>query len=94
MGVLAVGAGAIALIAVVGFALVALVVIVVGPSRRVRAEPPLDPEVEAALLLGEDPDEVALEASPDTDTDTYADVDAPEGEDAAAEYWPADGEQA
>ena len=101
MGVLAVGAGAIALIAVVGFALLALVVIVVGPSRRVRAEPPLDPEVEAALLLGEDPDEVALEASPNTGTytdtgtnsDTYA-ADEQEGGDAAAEYWPADGEQA
>jgi hypothetical protein len=99
MGVLAVGAGAIALIAVVGFALIALVVIVVGPSRRVRAEPPLDPEVEAALLLGEDPDEVALEASPDTGTGTgtgtgtYA-ADEQEGGDAAAEYWPADGEQA
>jgi len=102
MGVLAVGAGAIALIAVVGFALLALVVIVVGPSRRVRAEPPLDPEVEAALLLGEDPDEVALEATPDTGTytdtdtnsDTYAAADEQEGGDAAAEYWPADGEQA
>jgi hypothetical protein len=91
MGVLAVGAGAIALIAVVGFALIALVVIVVGPSRRVRAEPPLDPEVEAALLLGEDPDEVALEASPDTGA--YA-ADEQEGGDAAAEYWPADDEQA
>lgn len=92
MGVLAVGAGAIALIAVVGFALLALVVIVVGPSRRVRAEPPLDPEVEAALLLGEDPDEVALDATPDTDA--HADADGQAGEDAAAEYWPSDGEQA
>jgi hypothetical protein len=94
MGVLAVGAGAIALIAVVGFALLALVVIVVGPSRRVRAEPPLDPEVEAALLLGEDPDEVALDATPGTDTDAHADADGQAGEDAAAEYWPSDGEQA
>jgi hypothetical protein len=61
MGVLlAVSGGAIAVI-VVGIALLALVVIVVGPSRRVRAEPPMDPAVEAALLLGEDPDEVAHE---------------------------------
>jgi hypothetical protein len=107
MGVLAVGAGAIALIAVVGIALIALVVIVVGPSRRVRAEPPLDPAVEAALLLGEDPDEVALEATPNTcadagtDAGTDADLDFDseaftyaDDDAASAESRPTDGEQA
>jgi hypothetical protein len=41
---------------VLGLCVLAVVVIVVGPSRRVRAERPLDPDTEAALLLGEDPD--------------------------------------
>jgi hypothetical protein len=55
--VLGISAGSIALIAVAGVAFLALVVIVVGPSRRVRAEPPLDPDEESAVLLGEDPEE-------------------------------------
>jgi hypothetical protein len=55
--VLGIGAGSIALIAIAVVAFLALVVIVVGPSRRVRAEPPLDPDEESAILLGEDPDD-------------------------------------
>jgi|JRHI01.1.fsa_nt_gi hypothetical protein len=35
----------------------AVLLIVVGPSRRIRAERRLDAETQAALLLGEDPDE-------------------------------------
>jgi hypothetical protein len=35
-----------------------LILIVVAPWRGVRREPPLDDEVEARLLLGEDPDEI------------------------------------
>ncbi|MFM7225520.1 MAG: hypothetical protein ACKOBG_05615 [Actinomycetota bacterium] len=42
---------------VVGASVAALVIIVVGPSRRVRAERPLPPEVEAAVLLGRRPEE-------------------------------------
>ena len=38
-----------------------VVLIVVGPTRRVRAEQPIDPDAEAALLLGEDPDAVEHE---------------------------------
>ena len=53
---LGVGAGSIAVIAIAVVAVLALVVIVVAPSRRVRREPPLDPDVESAILLGEDPD--------------------------------------
>lgn len=49
---------------VLGLCVLAVVVIVVGPSRRVRAERPLDPDTEAALLLGEDPD--ALDDEPAT----------------------------
>ena len=35
-----------------------LLVLIVAGTRRVRAEPPLDPDVEARLLLGEEPDVV------------------------------------
>jgi NAD/NADP transhydrogenase alpha subunit len=55
--VLGIGAGSVALIAIAVAALLGLVIIVVAPSRRVRAERRLDPDVEAALLLGEDPEE-------------------------------------
>ncbi len=37
---------------------VVLILIIVAPWRGVRREPPLDSEVEARLLLGEDPDEI------------------------------------
>ena len=46
-----------ALVAVAVLCVVVLVLVVVAPSRRVREEPPLDPEVEARLLLHQDPDE-------------------------------------
>ena len=49
---------------IVGASLVALLMIVIAPSRRVRAEHPLPRDVETSLLLGQDPDEaVAPEAS-------------------------------
>jgi hypothetical protein len=38
-----------------------LLVIVIAPWGRVRAEPPLDQEIETRLLLGEDPDELDRE---------------------------------
>jgi hypothetical protein len=41
---------------VAGISAVALLVIVLAPSRRVRAETRLDPEVETRLLLGVDPE--------------------------------------
>jgi hypothetical protein len=41
---------------VVGASVAALLMIVIGPSRKVRAEPPLPPDVEATLLLGQDPE--------------------------------------
>jgi hypothetical protein len=55
--ILGISTGSIELIAIAVVALLALVVIVVGPSRRVRAEPPLDPDEESAVLLGEDPED-------------------------------------
>ena len=41
---------------VVGASTVALLMIVIAPSRRVRAEPPLPRDVATKVLLGEDPD--------------------------------------
>jgi len=46
---------------IVGIAVVsvlALALIIVAPWRTVRREPPLAEEIEARLLLGEDPDEI------------------------------------
>ena len=40
---------------------IALVLIVVVPSRSVRADSGIDREAEARLLLGEDPDEIDRE---------------------------------
>lgn len=37
---------------------IVLLVIVIAPWRTVRREPRLDDEVQARLLLGEDPDEI------------------------------------
>ena len=41
---------------IVGASIVALLMIVIAPSRRVRAEPPLPKDVATRLLLGLDPD--------------------------------------
>lgn len=38
-----------------------LLVIVLGPTRTVREEPPLDEEVESRILLGESPDQIEEE---------------------------------
>jgi hypothetical protein len=45
---------------VVGASVVALLMILIAPSRRVRAEPPLPKDVETKLLLGEDPDQPTI----------------------------------
>jgi hypothetical protein len=52
---------------VVGASIVALAAIVIAPSRRVRAEPPLPREVEYKLLLGEDPDQPTSPPAPSED---------------------------
>jgi hypothetical protein len=41
---------------VVGASAAALLMILIGPSRQVRAEPPLPREVATKLLLGQDPE--------------------------------------
>ena len=40
------------------FAIAMIVLVIAGPSRRLREEAALDDEVQARLLLGEDPDEI------------------------------------
>jgi len=49
---------------VVGASVAALLMILIGPSRRVRAEKPLDRDVESKLLLGQDPDDVTIPPPP------------------------------
>jgi hypothetical protein len=44
--------------ALCALSVVVLVLIVVAPWKRVRAEPPIGREVQTRLLLGEDPDEI------------------------------------
>jgi hypothetical protein len=51
---------------VVGASAVGLLMILIAPSRRVRAEPPLPRDVETKLLLGEDPDQPTI-PPPSTD---------------------------
>ena len=46
----------------VGACVLAIVVIVIAPWRRVRDEPRIEPDVQTRLLLGESPDQVAAEA--------------------------------
>ena len=45
---------------IVGASTVALLMILIAPSRRVRAEPPLPKDVETRLLLGQDPDQPTI----------------------------------
>ena len=49
---------------VVGACAAALLMIVIAPSRRVRAEHPLPPDVEAKLLLGQDPEQPTIPPPP------------------------------
>ena len=49
----------VVVVIIVGLALVALVAIIVAPSRKVRAERPLPGDVEARVLLGESPRDIA-----------------------------------
>lgn len=52
---------------VFGLSLAGLLWIVIAPSRRVRQEPGLDPEIETKLLLGELPDEAEESESPSSE---------------------------
>jgi hypothetical protein len=61
-----------------GIAAVGLLVIVLAPSRRVRAEARLDREVETRLLLGVDPDVTAETAVVPPDDERHSDFGASE----------------
>jgi hypothetical protein len=52
---------------IVGASVVALLTIVIAPSRRVRAEQPLPTDVETKLLLGIDPDQPTIPPAPEVD---------------------------
>ena len=52
---------------IVGASAAALLMIVIAPSRRVRAEQPLPPDVEMKLLLGQDPDQPTMPPPPRAD---------------------------
>ena len=52
---------------VVGASAAALLMILIGPSRRVRAEPPLSREEETRLLLGQDPEQPTIPPTPTVD---------------------------
>ena len=54
---------------VVGASAVALLIIVIAPSRKVRSEPRVDREAETRLLLGRDPDDRTMPPSIDPDHD-------------------------
>jgi hypothetical protein len=49
---------------VVGASIVGVLVILIAPSRRIRAEKPLARDVETKLLLGQDPDEATIPPTP------------------------------
>lgn len=49
---------------VVGASAAALLMILIAPSRRVRAEPPIARDVETRLLLGQDPEPPTIPPSP------------------------------
>ena len=55
---------------VVGVAVALLAVIVIGPSRRVRAEPPLDLATQLTLLLGQEPTPEVIAALDEIARDT------------------------
>ncbi len=52
---------------VVGASAAALLMILIAPSRRVRAEPPLERDVETRLLLGSDPEQPTIPPAPPVD---------------------------
>jgi hypothetical protein len=63
---------AVVVVIVVGVALVALLAIIVAPSRSVRAERPLPDDVEARVLMGGSPREIAAEFEDRNEFDAHA----------------------
>jgi hypothetical protein len=63
---------------IAGVALVGLILIVLTPSRRLRAEARLDREIETRVLLGVDPDATDADARNDEREHAHADLSAKE----------------
>ena len=63
---------------VVGASIVGLLVILIAPSRRVRAEPPLPRDVATKLMLGEDPDQHTIPPPSDAHPAPYSPSDLAE----------------
>jgi hypothetical protein len=63
---------AVVVVIVVGIALVALLAIIVAPSRSVRAEGSLPDDVEARVLLGGSPREIAADMDDMDDVEEQA----------------------
>lgn len=61
---------------VVGASVVGILVIVAGPTRRVRAETGIDDEIETRILLGIDPEPAAAAAEDDATIDHPRDYSA------------------
>ncbi len=53
-----------------GAALLGVVLIIIGPSRRIRSEPAIDDEVEVRILLGLDPEPSDQEDETDSSQDS------------------------
>ena len=59
---------------------IGLILIVVAPWRGVRREPPLDDEVEARLLLGEDPDDIDRDLAANAERQRMQEADGAQDE--------------
>jgi hypothetical protein len=66
--ILALSAGAVALLCFGAAVLIIVVVLIIAPWKRVRSEPPLPEDVETRLLLGETFAQVDAETNPSSPT--------------------------
>jgi hypothetical protein len=71
---------------VVGASVVAVLMIVIAPSRRVRAEPPLPRDVATKVLLGQDPDQPTIPPASDGHPAPYSASDLAELRRLSAEH--------
>ena len=67
----------VAVVVIVGLALVSLLAIIVAPSRRVRSERPLPEDVQARVLLGESPRQIESELEAEHEHDEAGSDTAP-----------------
>lgn len=60
--------------AIIGAVVLVLLVVLVAPWRRIRAEAPLSDEVQARLLLGEDPADIERDLATGEDPAPVSDL--------------------